>query len=266
MSPRPAKDTIGQPPERPGAQPSGDSKTTPARNARNKVSVIVPTLNEEAHIAELIASFIARPGLHEILIVDGGSTDATCDRAEAAGATVITAPLGRGPQLRAGAEAASGDVLLFIHADCRFPQGGLTAVLSALDQNPDAVGGNFRLLFDGDEAFSGWLHGFYAKLRSKGFYYGDSGIFARRDVYQRIGGIRPIALMEDYDFVRRMERAGPTLCIDEPPLTTSSRRFKGRTPRGIIGGWIVIHVLFYLKIPPSWLARLYDSQRRRASS
>ena len=95
-------------------------------------------------------------------------------------------------------------------------------------------------------------------------YYGDSGIFVRRDIYERIGGIRPIALMEDYDFVRRLEKVGPTLCIDDPPLITSSRKFQGRRRFAIVTGWIWIHALWYLGVSPDRLARMYYGTGKRA--
>lgn len=126
------------------------------------------------------------------------------------------------------------------------------------------VGGNFRLLFDGDSGFSRWLTGFYAWIRARGLYYGDSAIFVRRRVYQDLGGLRPLALMEDYDFTRRLERRGKTRCIDDPPLVTSSRRFEGRRPTSIVLGWLKIHALYHLGISPDRLARLYDSERRAA--
>lgn len=75
--------------------------------------------------------------------------------------------------------------------------------------------------------------------------------------------MEPIALMEDYDFVRRLERFGRTACIAETPLLTSSRRFRGRRPAGIVAGWLAVHALFYLGVPPAWLAWGYDSARRR---
>ncbi len=97
---------------------------------------------------------------------------------------------------------------------------------------------------------------------SSGLYYGDSGIFVRARIYRALGGIRPLAVMEDYDFSRRLERAGPTCCIAEPPLVTSSRRFHGRRPAAIVWGWLKIHALYHLGVAPARLARLYDSERR----
>ena len=225
------------------------------------ISVIVPTLNEAENLRRLLARLAGEETAHEIIVADGGSHDGSGAVAEAGGARVIVAPRGRGSQLAAGARLAQGGVLLFLHADCDFPAGGLAAIERALAAAPEMVGGNFRLLFDGEDAFCRWLDRFYAWIRSKGLYYGDSGIFVRREVYEALGGIRPIALMEDYDFVRRMERAGPTGCIAEPPLVTSARRFRGRPALAIVAGWLAIHALFHLGVRPEGLARLYRSER-----
>ena len=150
-----------------------------------------------------------------------------------------------------------GEVLLFLHADSRFPAGGGQRIAAALAAEPGAPGGNFRLIFDGGDAFSGWLTGFYAWIRRRGFYYGDSGIFVRRRVYESLGGIDPFPLMEDYSFVRRLERSGPTVCLADPPLVTSARRFRGRHPISIVAGWLWIHLLYHLGVVPDRLARHY---------
>ena len=147
--------------------------------------------------------------------------------------------------------------------DTRLARGGLAAIRGAL-ADPAVIGGNFRILFDGADGFSRWLDGFYAWIRRGGLYYGDSAIFLRRAVYRELGGIRPIALMEDFDLSRRMERRGGTVCIAEPPVLSSSRRFAGRRPYAIVIGWLWIHALFYLGVSPERLARLYDSARRRS--
>ena len=174
------------------------------------ISVIIPTLNEARNLERLLAGLTAQDVAAEIVVVDGGSQDGTQAVANMFGVTLLSAQRGRGQQLLAGAEAASGDVLLFLHADSRFPAGGLEAIETALRESPALVGGNFRVVFDGNSDFSRWLTGFYAWFRGHGLYYGDSAVFARRDVYREIGGIRRMALMEDYDFTRRLERAGPT--------------------------------------------------------
>ena len=228
------------------------------------ISVIIPTLNEAGRLPGLLGALKAQPVSHEVIVVDGGSLDGTAAVARSLGVRVFRSPPGRGRQVCEGVLRARGGVLLFLHADSVFPEGGLAAIDQALASRPRLMGGNFRLLFDGEDGFSRWLEGFYAWIRARGFYYGDSGLFVRRDVYGHLGGIRPIALMEDYDFVRRLEDAGETVCIEDPPLVTSSRRFEGRHPAAIVWGWLKIHALFHLGMPPDRLARLYDSERRAA--
>lgn len=229
------------------------------------ISVIIPTLNEAHRLPSLLSRLRDESADIEIIVVDGGSRDDTRAAAKAAGARVLSAARGRGQQLHAGAEAASGDILWFLHADTTYPSGGLRQIERVLSDDPATIGGNFRLLFDGPDAFSRWLDGFYRWIRAHGVYYGDSAVFVRRRAYQALGGIRPIALMEDYDFNRRMEKAGRTCCIADPPLVTSSRRFAGRRPTAIVWGWVKIHLLFYLGVSPDRLARLYDSHRRRGN-
>ena len=228
------------------------------------ISVVIPTLNEAARLPRLLGRLAAEPTPHEVIVVDGGSRDGTVFAAHAAEARVLGAGPGRGQQLAAGAAAARGDILLFLHADSRFPAGGLAEIDRTLACHPDCPGGNFRLIFDGGTPFSRWLTGFYAWIRARGLYYGDSGVFVRRRDYHEMGGIRPIEVMEDYDFTRRLERRGRTCTIDDPPLVTSSRRFEGRRPFAIVLGWLEIHALYHLGVPPRLLARRYEAQRRRA--
>lgn len=226
-----------------------------------RLSIIIPTLNEAERIEALIGSLKRQDPESDILVVDGGSSDDTLARALKAGARALRGARGRGQQLALGAEVAEGDVFLFLHADSRIPPGGLQGLRDALAE-PEVVGGNFRILFDGESAFDRWLTDFYAWFRGFGLYYGDSAIFIRREAYTAIGGLRPIALMEDYDLCRRLERHGRTVCVEEPPVTTSSRRFEGRWPPRIVAGWLVIHALYYLGISPDRLARLYRSSRQ----
>ena len=218
---------------------------------------MIPTLNEAGRLAALIEALRREPELAEIVVVDGGSTDGTPALADSLGVRRIRTERGRGRQLRAGADAARGEILLFLHADSSFPSGGLRALCAVLDRDPRVPGGNFRVVFDGDSRFARGLTLAYPWLRYVTLYYGDSGIFVRRSVYEAIGGIKPIPIMEDYDFVRRLERAGPTCRIEQPPLTTSSRKFEGRRASSIVCGWVVIHVLYWLGVSPERLARHY---------
>ncbi len=225
------------------------------------ISIIIPTLDEAENLPGLLRALQGETVAREVLVVDAYSLDGTAVQARDLGARVVMSDPGRGRQLCEGVRHARGDILLFLHADSVFPRGGLAAVQKALAENPDAPGGNFRLLFDGGDDFSRWLEGFYAWIRARGFYYGDSGIFIRRGALNALGSVRPLALMEDYDLVRRMEKAGPTVCIEEPALITSSRRFRGRPPAMIVWGWLKIHALFLLGVSPGRLAGLYNSRR-----
>jgi rSAM/selenodomain-associated transferase 2 len=227
------------------------------------ISIIIPTLNEERRLPSLLAALQNEDTPHQTIVVDGGSRDDTISIARQYGIRVVRSPPGRGTQICAGVQEATGDVLLFLHADTMFPTEGLRRIEQTLASYPEVVGGNFRLLFDGGTPFSRWLTGFYAFIRRRGLYYGDSGIFARRSAYDSLGGMRPIAIMEDFDFVRRLERSGRTFCITDPPLITSSRRFAGRRPIAIVYGWLKIHALFYAGVSPTKLAAIYAAQARR---
>ena len=228
-------------------------------------SVIIPTLNEAPRIAGLLERVRADAPDCEIIVVDGGSTDDTAALAAASGATVLQAGRGRGRQLAFGAGEARGNVLVFLHADTVWPAGAFTA-LRRETSDVDVIGGNFRLVFDGGTRFADWLTDFYAWFRGHGLYYGDSVIFIRRDIYQALGGIRPMPVMEDFDLRQRMERHGGTVCVQDPPIVTSSRRFKNRHPAAIFMHWLVVHGLYYAGLSNGRLiAWVYDSERRRTA-
>ncbi len=226
-----------------------------------KLSIVIPVLDEAERLAGLLANLASgSDGDPEVIVADGGSRDGSPQIAAAGGALVIEGYRGRGQQLAAGAACAGGDVILFLHADTVLPGNAAVQIACAL-RDPDVIGGNFALTFDGNDRFSRWLDGFYAWLRGNGFYYGDSAIFIRRDVLRRIGGIRPISLMEDHDLVRRMEKAGRTICLDCPGAVTSSRRFENRHPFGIVWQWVYLHLLYHAGLPHGLLARFYRSAR-----
>lgn len=151
-------------------------------------------------------------------------------------------------------------MLFFLHVDSTLPPGALERINEVLSTGANINGGNFRLVFDGDTNFSRWLTGFCAWIRLLRFYYGDSGIFVRRSVYEALGGFRPIPVMEDWDFVRRLERFGRTCCIQDPPLVTSLPRLEGRHPLEIVYGWFRIHVLYWLGVSPDRLIEIYRNQ------
>jgi rSAM/selenodomain-associated transferase 2 len=223
------------------------------------ISIIIPTLNEERSLPPLLDAIRQQGADHEVIVVDGGSEDRTLDIARDRGVRTLVSRPGRGAAICVGAAESRGEVLFFLHADSMLPPGALDRISEVLSADAKIIGGNFRLVFDGDTPFSRWLTGFYALIRSIGLYYGDSGIFVRRSVYEALGGFRPIPVMEDLDFVRRLERSGRTCCIKDLPLITSSRRFERRHPLKIVCGWVRLHTLFWLGISPDWLAEIYKT-------
>jgi hypothetical protein len=219
------------------------------------VSVVIPTLNEQAAVAAAVRSVIAEA---EVIVVDGGSLDATVGAALASGAAVVTAARGRGRQLAAGAATAEGDWLVFLHADTRLEPGWAQA-LSAL--SPDVVGGAFRFALDSPRASYRWIEaGVRLRCRLFELPYGDQAIFARREAYRRAGGFAPMALFEDVDFVGRLRRVG-RLAFPSARAFTSARRWEQKgVLRTILSNWWVFG-LYAAGANPSRLERIYSSGR-----
>lgn len=222
------------------------------------VSAVIPCWNEASVIAQAVRS--ARAIADEVIVVDAGSADATATLAAKAGAQVLQAARGRGPQLAAGASAARGDVLLFLHADATLPPEARAAIDRVLVDR-GIGGGNFRLRF---EPRDGWARVYdrvnHERRRWLRIYYGDSGLFVRRSVYDAVGGFRPLPIMEDYDFVRRLERATRTAYITDVEITASARRFADR-PLRTLAIWTLIQTLASSGVSPARLARLYADIR-----
>ena len=225
-----------------------------------KISIVIPTLNEEAAIGQLLCALRQLPELCEIIVVDGDSSDGTTGIATTAAARVLRSERGRGPQQAAGAAFATGDVLWFLHADCVPGPESLDAIRRALGE-AEVAGGNFELCFDGNGRPAQHLTLIYPWLRWLGLCYGDSGIFVRRSVYERVGGFRSLALFEDLDLVRRVRKIGRFKTID-CRLTTSSRRFENRSFGLIFARWTLLQILFWMGVHPDRLARFYPAVRR----
>lgn len=227
------------------------------------VSVIIPTWNEADLITSAVTCALALA--EEVWVVDGGSDDATLDRAKAAGARTLTSEKGRGIQLHQGARQAQGDILLFLHADVRLPPDARHAIQSALS-DPAVIGGNFMIRFYPLSRFArvlAWANDWRRRLSHR--YYGDSGIFVRREVYHRLGGFEPIPLMEDYNFSRCLEQNGQTVYLRNPHVIASTRRFQDRWPE-TVARWVGIQLLHWLGVSPWRLAGAYPDVRSRDNS
>lgn len=223
------------------------------------VSIVVPTLNEEAAIAETIRTLQALPGEKEILIADGGSEDRTPAIAVELGVRVVSSQRGRGCQIRTAAAEARGDVLWFVHADSRPEPGALEAIANALSDSA-VIGGNFWLVFEGEHYSARQMTAIYPYLRWLGLSYGDAGIFIRRSGYEAMGGCRPFPLFEDLDLIRRMKRHGKFVHL-ETRIFTSARRFAGPRYARVWALWITLQVLYWAGVSPYRLARWYRHVR-----
>lgn len=157
---------------------------------------------------------------------------------------------------------ATGDVLWFLHADCTPAPEACRAIRSVL-KDPKVAGGHFILRFSGQGRGARILTRVYPWLRWLGLCYGDSGIFVRREVYEAVGGFRPLPLFEDIDLVRRLRRVGG-FCRVACPLVASARRFEHRNFAGMFAQWTGLQILYWLGVSPSWLARRYALVRERS--
>jgi len=220
-----------------------------------KVSVIVPALDEAACIAAAIHSVRADA---EVIVADGGSRDGTREQAAAAGARVISSPRGRGPQLRRGAEEATGDWLVFLHADTRLEAGWC----EALRRLPGAVvGGAFRLAIDSPRPAYRWIEtGVALRCRWLGLAYGDQALFARRAAYEAAGGFPPLPLMEDLAFVRRLRRVGPLAYLGSRAFTSPRRWERHGVVSTLLRNWWTLG-LYAAGRSPERLARSYQAHR-----
>ena len=227
------------------------------------VSVIIPTLNEAVSLKTTIDAVKALSANIEIIVVDGGSRDATISVAENSGALVIGSERGRGTQMHAGATAAKGDVLWFLHADTS-PSPETLAQIEETLTDSELVGGNFTIRFDGQTLAAKFMTWFYRHIAKIGLLYGDSGIFVRRDAYDGVGGFKPLPLFEDLELVGRLRKIGKLVTL-KAEVVTSSRRFENRAFLPVFFRWIVFQCLYWIGVSPHTMARIYHSEKENPS-
>lgn len=190
--------------------------------------MVIPARNEAGNLRRILPQLAALQPTPEIVVAEAGSTDDSRTVAHELGALLATSSPGRGPQLNAGAGIASGDTLLFLHADSSLSRSSWDALQKAL-RDPELEGGAFRFSLEGTSGIWPRVYEFFVDLRSRwlGLPYGDQGYFVRRATWERIGPFLAIPLMEDVEWWSRLRRHSKARIL-RAPLVTSPRRFQRR--------------------------------------
>jgi rSAM/selenodomain-associated transferase 2 len=225
---------------------------------RIMLSIVIPTLDAVPGLATTLDGLAADLAAIdcEVIVADGGSTDGSAALAAAKGARLVTAPRGRGPQLAAGARAAMGDWLLFIHADTRLGPGWVAEAESFMVAANGECAGVFRLVFDDSaraarrlEAVARW------RARVLGLPYGDQGLLISRAFYDSLGGFRELSLMEDVDLARRIGRC--RFHHFQAPAITSAARYRRAGYLRRSARNLSCLALYFLGVDARLLVRLY---------
>lgn len=225
-----------------------------------EISVIIPTFNEESTIKKTLDAVSRLVNVDEVVVVDGGSTDKTIEIVESYAKLkklkiIKINEVNRGRQLHEGTKHAGSEVFWFLHADTRPVQGSGRQIKQFM-RYKEVVGGNFEITFAGETAWARFLTKLYPYLRSIGLVYGDSAIFVRRDVYERIGGFRFLPVFEDLDLYKRLQKRGRFVHINLP-VSTSSRRFENPSFFKTFARWSFFQGLYWVGLPPRLLAKFY---------
>lgn len=225
------------------------------------ISVIIPALNEGKRIEACLRNLVGRPGV-EVILVDGGSFDNTCDTAAACGARVMVSPAGRGRQMNCGAQEAKGDVFLFLHADTILPANFQRQIAGAVEL-PGFAAGAFRFAIGG-KGIAFRIIEFFTNLRARilSLPYGDQALFLAAKTFHALGGFREMPILEDVDMVRRLCRLGRLVIVPSPALTSARRWQRLGIMRAIIINQMIL-LGFFFRVSPFRLARWYGQRDGR---
>ena len=219
------------------------------------ISAIIIARDEELLLPRLLHRLKEMPQITQIIVCDGGSTDATVSIARAAGALVVSAR-GRGTQLNSGGALASGEILWFLHADCLPSRASTGQIRRSIARG--SVGGHFWMRFESRSIWARGVEGIARVQSHFGVFYGDSGIYATRAAFDELGGFADWPLFEDLDFARRLQKLGRVETLPGR-LQVSARRFEKR-PLRTIWLWLELQIRFELGQSPQELARRYRAR------
>jgi len=239
-------------------------KTAAKSSAAQKISIIIPALNEAATIDRTLSHLEGVDNL-EVIVVDGGSIDETAALARSHEAKVIQSNPGKAIQMNTGAAAAAGEILVFLHADTLLPEGFSHQIVSALNQKGVAAGA-FRLSIDSPAAGIRFIE-CMANLRSRFLRlpYGDQALFMKKSLFDEIGGFPEMQIMEDFILVGRLKRKGKIIIVPKA-VATSPRRW---LHLGIFKTWLInqlIVMAYYLGLPPERLTRIYRREAGKSGN
>ena len=226
-----------------------------------KISIIIPVLNEVALITQVLPTLQPlRAAGHELILVDGGSSDGTIALSEPLADQIIRCSKGRSRQMNAGAKIARGDILLFLHSDSLLPKGADQLIIREMEKG-EINWGRFDVRLSGRH-FLFRIVELLMNLRSRitGIATGDQAIFIQRKLFESVGGFPNIDLMEDIALSRLLKRYGSPLCLWQRVVTSSRRWQRNGILQTILLMWFLRLAYFY-KADPKRLARFYESRK-----
>lgn len=222
-----------------------------------RLSIVIPVLNEAGHIENTLRLLQPlREQGHELILVDGGSSDDTLHIAQPLADQIQISPPGRARQMNAGAAIAGGDWLLFLHADTQLPSASVEVITNAL-QDYGGQWGRFDVRLSG----KGWLLRIVERMinwrsRVSGIATGDQAVFVKREVFQQLGGYAEVPLMEDIELSKRLKRVSRPVCIRQPVITSSRRWEENGVCSTILLMWW-LRLLFFVGVSPDRLVQRY---------